>query len=148
MALSKQMIAVKNFGGVVYHERDAAEAGIYPGMALKIDSDDEYAIFDTEGGDGPLVVAIEDALHGKTVSEVYVLAYPVRAIQFRAGEEFHGLVPAGQDITHGEMLTRNDSGLFISNSDSGDKGDTVAQALEDEEIGSGADSVLVRMVAV
>jgi len=148
MSLSKQMIAVKNFGGMVYHERNAAEAGIYPGMALKIDSSDDYALFDSEGGDGPLIVAIEDALQGHTVDDAYTIDYPVRAIQFRAGEEFHGLVPAGQDITIGEMLTRNSSGLFISNSDSGDKGDTVAQALEDEEIGSGSDNVLVRMVAV
>ena len=151
MALSKQMIPVKNFGGVVYHERNAAEAGIYPGMALEINSDDEYAIFSTEGGKGPLFVAIEDALQGKTVSDVYVVDYPVRAMQFRPGEEFHGLVADGQDITHGEMLTRNAAGLFISAADSGDL-DTkaVAQALEDEDLSSGASAlnVLVRMVAL
>lgn len=131
MSLSKNMIQIKNFGGVVYEERDAGEAGIYPGMLCKVASDGDVELHDDEGGEAECLVAIEDALQGNTVDDVYVADYPVRLVRFRPGEEFHGLVAAHQTISIGEGLISDANGMFKSATDSGLSIDAVvAYAME------------------
>ncbi len=90
MSLSKNQIQIKNFGGVVYEERTAGEAGIKPGMLCRVGSDSKVYKHNAEGGKCECLIAIEDSLQGKTVDDTYTIATPVRLVRFRPGEEFHG----------------------------------------------------------
>lgn len=146
MALSKSSIPVTNYGGVVYLEKTAGEAGIYPGMLLRLSTDDKFYMQATDAEKCSVIVAIEDALQGKTVSDVYTIAYPVRAIQFRPGEEFHGLLTAGQSVGIGEKCIADGNGKFRSASDSGSNSAyAIVEALEAEDLtGLAAVDTLVR----
>ena len=145
MAISKQTIVVKTFGRV-YEERVAGEAGIYPGMACKVNSAGKVVKQDTEGAKDECLIALEDRLQGNTVSDVYTNDYPVRLMIFRPGEEFCGLLESGQDISIGEKLIFADNGKFISASDSGSNdAKAVAVAMEALDLSSGSSDALIHM---
>ena len=147
MSLSKNMIPVKLNGSVAYEERDAGEAGIYPGMIVKIDTDGDVIKQDTQEVKCPLLVAIEDSLQGKLASEVYVVDYPVRIMQFKPGEEFHGLLAGNMTISIGEHLVPNSAGCFKSGADSGIGTDhSVAIALEAVVADTATQLILMRAI--
>jgi len=148
MTLSKQMIQIKTLGAIAYEERDAGEAGIYPGMLCKVASDGDVELHDSEGGRAECLVALEDSLQGRGVDTVYTADYPVRLEIFRPGEEFHGLLKAGQVITKGEGLISSGDGTFKSATDSGLSIDAiVAYAMEDEDLSAASANVLIHMRA-
>ena len=149
MALSKQMIQIKTIGAIAYEERDAGEANIYPGMLCKVATDDDVELHDTEGGQTECLIALEDSLQGKGVDTAYTTDYPVRLEIFRPGEEFHGLLEAGQNVDIGEPLMSAGNGKFASHTDSGGITDhIVAYAMEAEDLsGSGAEDTLIHMRA-
>ena len=149
MTLSKQMIQVKTIGAIAYEERDAGEAGIYPGMLCKVDTDGDVVKHATEGGRGECLIAIEDSLQGRGVDTVYTTDYPVRLEIFRPGEEFHGLLKAGQVLSKGEGLISSGDGTFKSATDSGLSIDAIiAYAMEDEDLSaSGSENTLIHMRA-
>ncbi len=147
MSLSKNQIQIKNFGGVVYEERDAAEAGIKPGMLCDINSDGDVVKHATEGGKAECLIAIEDSLQGKTVSDAYTISTPVRLVRFRPGEEFFGLLNAHVNVAIGEKVVSYGNGLFRSGSDSGSL--TAYAVAECLEASAGITSdVLIRMRAL
>jgi hypothetical protein len=119
MSLSKNQIQIKNFGGVLYEERIAAEAGIKPGMLCKVNSAGKVIKHDSAGGKVENLIAIEDSLQGKTVDDAYAINTPVRLVWFRPGEEFHGLADGGTNITLGEQVCSAGNGMHRSASDSG-----------------------------
>lgn len=119
MSLSKNMIQVKNFGGVVYEERTAGEAGIKPGMLCRVGTDGKAYKHNAEGGKCECLVAIEDSLQGRTVDDAYDIDTPVRLVRFRPGEEFHGLLNSHVNMDIGENVVSYGNGLFRSASDSG-----------------------------
>ncbi len=146
MSLSKNQIQIKNFGGVVYEERDAGAAGIYPGMLCKVDSDSDVVQHNTEGGKAECLVAIEDSLQGKTVDDVYAINTPVRLVRFRPGEEFFGRQHGHTSITVGEQVVSKGDGTFRSASDSGSYGDTaIAVALETQDLSAVDADRLIRL---
>ncbi len=141
MALSKQQILVKTHGPIAYEERNAGEAGIYPGMLLKVATDGDFEKHATEGQNCQLQVALEDSLQGKVVADVYTANYPVRSAILRKGEEFLALLEAGQKVSIGERLISAGNGHFKSAEDSGSVVNyAVAEALEAEDL-SGVSSV-------
>jgi len=147
MSLSKQMIQIKTIGAIAYEERDAGEAGIYPGMLCKVVSDGDVELHDDEGGRSECLLAIEDSLQGRGVDTVYTVNYPVRLEIFRPGEEFHGLLQAGQVISIGEGLISAGDGTFKSATDSGLSIDSIiAYAMEAEDL-SGGSNTLIHMRA-
>ena len=138
MALSKQMIQIKTHGQIAYEERNAGETGIYPGMLCIVHTDGTAKKNATEGGQCECLIALEDSLQGKGVDTAYTLAYPVRMEVFRPGEEFHGLLEAGQVVSKGEALMSAGNGKFSSHVDSGASIDAiVAYAMEDEDLSAG-----------
>lgn len=149
MSLSKQMIPIKNFGGIVYEERNAGNGAIKPGMLCKVQSDGTVIPHDSAGGKVENLVAIEDALQGKTVSDLYVTGYPVRLMRFRPGEEFFGLLHGHCNITMGEHLCSKGDGTFRSSADSGSYGDTAcAVALETLDLSSSGTDTLIHLRAL
>jgi hypothetical protein len=148
MSLSKNMIPVKLNGSVAYEERDAGEAGIYPGMIVKIDTDGDVIKNNSQEVKVPLLVAIEDSLQGNLSSTVYTLNYPVRIMQFKPGEEFHGRLATHMTVSVGELLTADGAGCFKAAADSGIGNDQcVAMALEAADTDA-TNSELVLMRAI
>jgi hypothetical protein len=122
MSLSKNQIQIKNFGGVVYEERTAAEAGIMPGMLCRVNSAGKVIKHDAVGGKVENLIAIENSLQGKTVNDVYAINTPVRLVRFRPGEEFFGLADGYTNIALGEQVCSAGNGMHRSASDSGSYG--------------------------
>lgn len=149
MTLSKQMIQVKTLGMIAYEERNAGEAGIYPGMLCYVFTDGTVKLHASEGGRAECLVALEDSLQGRGVDTVYTLAYPVRLEVFRPGEEFMGLLASGQNISIGEGLISSGDGTFKSATDSGlDIDSIIAYAMEAEDLSaSGSSNTLIHMRA-
>ena len=148
MTLSKQMIQIKTHGEIAYEERNAGEAGIYPGMLCKVDTDGDVIKHDTEGGQCECLIALEDSLQGRPVATVYTAAYPVRLEKFRSGEEFHGLLEAGQVVSIGEPVMSAGNGLFSSWTDSGQTTDAiVGYAAEAEDLSASSTNTLIAIRA-
>jgi len=131
MALSKNSIPVRLIGQIAYEELNAAEAGIYPGMLCERVTVDTCRKNATAEKKAAVLVAVEDALQGKTVDDAYTSGTPVRLVQFRPGEEFHALIKAHQTISINEKITSAGDGTFKSGTDSGvDQSNCVVEAME------------------
>ena len=108
-------------------------AVISPGMLVERLSDDTVQPHSTEGGDGAIIVAMEDALQGKTVADAYtaststvktpiMLGLPVQ------GSEMNMLIKAGETITIGmDLISAGDGSLIDEASMS--SGGTVAKVI-------------------
>ena len=99
-------------GPYTHDEADAGEAGIYPGMLLKVASDGDVEIHDTEGGRAEALFATEDSLQGNTVATVYTVDNPVMLILPGLGCEVNALIAAGEDIAIGDWLCSNGDGCL------------------------------------
>lgn len=99
-------------GPYTHDEADAGEAGIYPGMLLKVASDGDVEIHDTEGGRAEALFATEDALQGNTIDTVYTVDNPVMLILPGLGCEVNALIAAEEDIAIGDWLCSNGDGCL------------------------------------
>jgi hypothetical protein len=128
-------------GPFTHEEYNAGEAGIYPGMLLKIDSNNEVVKNDAEGMAAEAIFAAEDALQGGAVRDVYTDGEPVTCILPGKGCEVFALIANGEDISTGDELISNGEGRLIAktNADSAADG-TVALAVACEDCdASGSD---------
>lgn len=102
-------------------EYDAGEAGIYPGMLLKLASDDDVEIHDDENGRAEALFAEEDALQGKTVADVYTVDELVTCILPGLGCEIRALIADENNVSIGDRLVSNGDGRLkpLGNLDSG-----------------------------
>jgi len=145
---------VHNKGTFRQEEAYAAEAGIYPGMLLKLDSDGKLAIHTTEGGvlGDENLFAMEDALQGKTVDDVYTISTIVTYMIPNVGSVVNALIEAGQDVSIGDKLMSAGNGKLKVTTDI-ESGETLAKVVGIAEdvcdlSGSGASDTLcaVRIV--
>lgn len=86
-------------------EAKAGEAGIYPGMLLKFQSDGDFELQDESETVGPLLVAVEDTLQGKVIADVYTSGYAVLARWLAIGTEFYGWLAPGANVSIGSQCT-------------------------------------------
>jgi len=86
-------------------ERVAAEAGIYPGMLLDIDSNGKFELQDASETIAPMIVAMEDDMEGKTVDDVYTISRQVQARWIPRGAQFMGYLAANHSVVIGSRLT-------------------------------------------
>lgn len=101
--------------GIAEHaEAIAGEAGIYPGMLIKLNSSGQVVRHSIVGGllGDETLIAEEDALQGKTVDDVYVSGQLVFYLVPHKGAEVNVLVEDGQDIAIGDKLMSSGNGLF------------------------------------
>jgi len=104
-----------------HEEAYAAEAGIYPGMLIQLDSDGKVELHDSQGqalGDETLI-AEEDALQGNTVDTVYTISTICSYLIPQKGSVVRALIKAGEDIAIGDELVSNGDGLFIEDTSVG-----------------------------
>jgi len=99
-------------GPYTHEEHDAGEAGIYPGMLLKLASDGDVEIHDDENGRAEALFAEEDAVQGRTVSQVYTVDEVVSCILPMVGCEIRALIQDGQDISIGDRLVSAGDGTL------------------------------------
>ncbi len=99
-------------GPFTHAEADAGEAGIYPGMLLKMASDGDVEIHDDENGRAEGLFAEEDALQGRTVSLVYTVDEVVSLILPGLGCEIRALIQDEQDISIGDKLVSAGDGTL------------------------------------
>lgn len=101
-------------GDYRYEERNAGVAGLYPGMLVMVNSDGEVVVHDTEGGRAEKMFAMEDALQGKVVGDVFTLANPVPCIIPSQGGEVNVLIRALENISIGDELISAGDGTLIA----------------------------------
>ena len=109
-------------GPYTHEEYDAGEAGIYPGMLLKLVSDGDVEIHDDANGRAEAFFAEEDALRGRTVSQVYTVDNVVQCILPGLGCEIRALIVDEIDVAIGDRLVSNGDGRLkkLGDLDSGD----------------------------
>lgn len=90
-------------------ERVAA-AAITPGQLLELTSADKVQRHSTGGGRHFRLVAVEDELQGKEISEDYAADARVQFNVVQPGDEINALIADGEDIAIGDQLESNGDG--------------------------------------
>jgi len=103
-------------GAFRHEEFKAAEAGIYPGMLLKMDSNGEVALHDSKGGDlgDEVLIAEEDALQGNPVDTVYEDDSIVSVIIPNKGSVVRMRLAENEVLSIGEKVCSNGDGYIRS----------------------------------
>jgi hypothetical protein len=83
-------------------------------MLLDLNSAGAVIKHATEGGIGETLIAMEDALQGKTVDDVYTNANVVSYGIFAEGSEAYVLLADGEDVSIGEDLISAGDGTWKS----------------------------------
>lgn len=95
-------------------EHEVGASGIYPGMLVMVDSDDEAVVHDTLGGTCEVLVPIEDIHAGQTVDDALTSGERNQFVIPHPGAVFQGLVASGQALSIGEKLISGGDGTFIA----------------------------------
>lgn len=111
-------------------EAKAGEAGILPGMLIKLNSSGQVIKHTTEGGilGDEKLFAIEDALQGKNADQVYDNGTRVTYIVAPPGSTINMLIEDGQDISIGDKIMSAGNGLLKETTDL-ESGETLAQVI-------------------
>lgn len=142
MADEKRIQLTKDFRQI---EREAGEAGIYPGMLVQLNSDNEFVKQTTEGENALTVFALEDALQGNTVDDVYTSGDVLQGTIPKKGARVQARLAAGTNYTTGTYLSPDGNGYLeaVSAASSGVTPNKVALLMEDIDLSaSGAEASL------
>lgn len=100
--------------GVGRHEEGvAAQADILPGMLLELNATGGIIKHNQNGGWAEKIIAIEDALQGKTIDDVYANESTVSYVVASPGDVCYVSLAAGEDVTQDEYLCSAGTGRFI-----------------------------------
>lgn len=121
---------------------DEVRAGgnITPGHLLQEGA--TAVVHSTAGGRADLVFAREDALQGKTISDVYESGDLVPVIRALPGDEIYGWLASGENASAYAELTSNGDGSFAV---AGAGDEVIATALEAVNAAAGAARIKVRV---
>ncbi len=97
-------------------EYDAGEAGIYPGMLLEINSSNAVIKHNSPSTVAEALFAIEDALQGKVVADVYTSGAKCACIIAQKGAVVNALLHAGTNYTIGTILESHGDGTLAAGS--------------------------------
>lgn len=96
-----------------YREKAAAGA-INPGHLVQLGSGDTLTVHSTYGGSGRMLVALEDALQGNTITTAYASGDIVPHKEAARGDEFYMRLPAGAvAVVIGDKLISNGDGTLV-----------------------------------
>ena len=104
-------------GQITYEEYYAAEAGIFPGMLLELNSDGKVIKDTTSGGalGDEVIVALEDYLQGRTVETVYAINEIVLVALPHKGSEVNMLLDDGESVVPGDKIMSGGDGTVKKN---------------------------------
>jgi len=137
-----------------YEEAVAGEAGIYPGMLLKLNSSGQVIKYTTLGGayGDEVLVAMEDALQGHSVDDAYTSGEIVGYIIPVPGTVLNMLVAVDEEIAIGDKVVSEGTGMLceLGNLESADSaGRVIGVAIEAADLsdsGDGDSLVAIRIV--
>ncbi len=95
------------------HEEAVAAGTIKPGMLIEQIDGDKVQAHSTEGGYAERLVAVEDALQGKSVADSYSAGDVVSFAAVLPGSECQMLLKAGESVSIGERLISGGNGTVI-----------------------------------
>jgi len=135
-------------GDFAHEEMVANEAGIYPGMLLKMDANGEVGRHDDKGGalGDEVLIAEEDALQGNTVDTVYADESIVSVIIPQRGTVVRMLLAEDEVLTVGEKVCSAGNGCIRSVDDIDSPSEVlhvIGVAEEAKDLASGAGNALV-----
>lgn len=115
MALSARTpTIVKLSSGDIPIRNDLQAIGsITPGMLVEYRNDSgtlKWGVHDSADGAVQTAVALDEPEFNNGLSDAYAAGTKVRVGHFRAGDQFYGIVPSGQNITQGAYLQSNGDG--------------------------------------
>lgn len=140
-------IELKKSPGTRYEEGIASEA-ITPGMIIErtpgtgTPMDNEVQKHSVQGGRGELMIALEDALQGKSIDDDYSQGDVVGYNLALPGDEIYAFVEANAQVSNGNKLCSNGGGAFEIAA-TGDE--VLAEALEDKDVGASGGHVRARI---
>ncbi len=115
--MAKNTIKIKKY--IDNQEEGLAAAVITPGMLLERTSTARdgnsrftFQAHSTADGAAHVVVALEDELQGKEITEDYAAADPVQCWHVASGEQFLGLLANGENVGIGTKLVSNGDGYL------------------------------------
>jgi len=109
--MAYHQIILKGAEHTIQYEAKAGEASIYPGMFLKLQSDGDFELQDEGETVGPKLIAVEDTLQGKTISDAYTNAYQMLARYLPGGQEVYAYLALNQTAVIGSALAHS----YVSN---------------------------------
>ncbi len=118
---------IESKGPVQIVEHIAGEAGIYPGMLIKLNTSDQVIKHDVEGGElgDENMFALEDAKQGRGIATVYASGDLVSCVVPNQGSEVRMLIEDGQNVAISNKIISAGNGKLKVSSDL-ESGETLA----------------------
>ena len=137
-------IIVLGAGRALQFESKAAETNIYPGLFVEQSADGSFLRNNNAGAgvDGPLIIAIENSINGKTKDDVYANGETVYARALTTGMIVQCKLPANATNTpYGTPLEINGDGHVII------RGTGIAKLKAVESVNNSANASVVFILA-
>lgn len=96
------------------YDEGVLDADVWPGMLMARKSNGNYIPHNVIGGGGPLLVATEDVLRGKTIKEKLLSGDQAPFYHPARGDQFLMLLKNGQSVTNGDPLMSSGDGTLIA----------------------------------
>jgi hypothetical protein len=94
-------------------EEYVADAALYPGMLLELNTDNEVKKHATAGGNvGSKMFALEDTFQGNGIDDAYAAGDRVRVWFPSPGDIVLAILADGQDVAEGDILESNGNGYL------------------------------------
>lgn len=100
-----------------HREEYPADAELYPGHLLMVNSTNEVLKHNQVGAHGPVIVACEQALLGKTIDDAFAAADVVPVIVGVKGDIINVRLQVGQNVLNGAGLVSAGDGTLIAGGD-------------------------------
>lgn len=110
------IVRIHNNGAYRYEEFTAGEAGIYPGMLLEINSSGNAIKHNSASTVAEKMFAMEDALQGDDVTDVYTSGTKVCVLIGQSGTVVNALCNSGTNYTKGTIVESHGDGTLASGS--------------------------------
>jgi hypothetical protein len=122
-----------------------AAGAITPGHLLARDEDAAVVVHASAGSYAEKIVAIEDALQGRTIADAYASGERVTFVHCEPGDVLYMLLAAGEDADENEFLTSNGNGQLKVATSTDQRLFAVVEAVSNDDTGdSGAARIKVR----
>lgn len=107
--MSYKRIQLKGTGRI---EEGVAGGPIKPGHLVALNSSSQYVVHAFAGTATPRVFAVEDALQGKTIDDVYAAGSRVSLLFAQPGDVVYAWLNAGENVVVGDKLASAGDGTL------------------------------------